>query len=183
MVDGNKRLTVEQGFEVVRGLDRLGFTWFEEPFSLKDIEGYARLSAAVGMPISGGEQFTTLEQFRPCLEQHALSIVQLDVACCGITEALRIARMAERYSIDLCPHNWHHGLMTMANAQLVAAIPNTRVLELRMIQGPLQWGILARSPPSGTASWNCPTGLAWGLSWPTTWKRASHTSTATTAFR
>jgi L-alanine-DL-glutamate epimerase-like enolase superfamily enzyme len=146
MVDGNKRLTVEQGFEVARGLDRLGFAWFEEPFDLEDIDAYAQLSASVSLPITGGEQFTTLEQFRPYLEKHAFSIVQPDVACCGLTEALRIARMAERYGVDLCPHNWQNGLMTLANAQLVAAIPNTRLLELCMIQGPLQWGILAAPP-------------------------------------
>jgi L-alanine-DL-glutamate epimerase-like enolase superfamily enzyme len=36
--------------------------------------------------------------------------------------------------------------MTLAHAQLVAAIPNTHVLELCMIQGPLQFGILAAPP-------------------------------------
>jgi L-alanine-DL-glutamate epimerase-like enolase superfamily enzyme len=36
--------------------------------------------------------------------------------------------------------------MAMANAHLVAALPNPRVLELCMIQGPLQWGILKEMP-------------------------------------
>ena len=39
-----------------------------------------------------------------------------------------------------------NGLMAMANAHLVAALPNPRVLELCRIQGPLQWGILAEKP-------------------------------------
>jgi L-alanine-DL-glutamate epimerase-like enolase superfamily enzyme len=34
----------------------------------------------------------------------------------------------------------------MANAHLVAALPEPHVLELCMIQGPLQWGILAEKP-------------------------------------
>jgi L-alanine-DL-glutamate epimerase-like enolase superfamily enzyme len=146
MLDGNKRLTIEQSFEIARELDRLGFAWFEEPFSLEEIDDYVRLSASVDIPITAGEQLTTLEQFRPYIERHAVSVVQPDVACCGLTEALRIARMAERHDIELCPHNWHNGLMTLAHAQLVAAIPNTHVLELCMIQGPLQWGILADPP-------------------------------------
>jgi L-alanine-DL-glutamate epimerase-like enolase superfamily enzyme len=54
--------------------------------------------------------------------------------------------MAQRYGVYLCPHNWHNGLMTVANAHLVAALPNPRVLELCMIQGPLQWAILAEKP-------------------------------------
>ena len=89
---------------------------------------------------------TTLEQFRPYLERRAYDIVQPDAGLCGITEAMRIADMAHRYGVDLCPHSWHNGLMAMANAHLVAALPNPRVLELNMIQGPLQWDILAGKP-------------------------------------
>ena len=36
--------------------------------------------------------------------------------------------------------------MAMANGHVVAALPNPRVLELCMIQGPLQWEILAEKP-------------------------------------
>jgi len=146
MLDGNQRLTEQQALQIAHALDRLGFTWFEEPIPQGDIEGYVRLNAAVDLPITGGEQFTTLEQFRPYLERRAYGIVQPDAGWCGITEALKIAQMAARYGVDLCPHNWHNGLMTMANAHLVAALPHPRVLELCMIQGPLQWEILAQQP-------------------------------------
>ena len=91
-------------------------------------------------------------QFRPYLEQRAYSIVQPDVGWCGITEGLKIAEMAQRYGVDICPHNWHNGLMTMANAHYVAALPSPRVLELCMIQGPLQWEIL-REKPAMRAGW------------------------------
>ncbi|MBC8159783.1 MAG: mandelate racemase/muconate lactonizing enzyme family protein [Roseiflexaceae bacterium] len=146
MVDGNKRLSVEQAFVMAKGLDQLGFAWFEEPFPYEEIDAYARLSAMVEMPISGGEQFTTLEQFRPYFEKRCFKIVQPDVACSGITEALHIAEMAERYDVPVIPHNWHHGLMTMANAHYVAALPRPHSLELCMIQGPLQWAIVAEPP-------------------------------------
>ena len=59
---------------------------------------------------------------------------------------MQIAEVAHRYGVDLCPHNWHNGLMTMANAHAVAALPNPKVLELCMIQGPLQWDILKHQP-------------------------------------
>jgi len=104
------------------------------------------LNAAVDLPITGGEQYTTLEQFRPYLAKRAYGIVQPDVGWCGITEAMRIAEAAHRYGIDLCPHSWHNGLMAMANGHLVAALHHPRVLELCMIQGPLQWGMLSGQP-------------------------------------
>jgi L-alanine-DL-glutamate epimerase-like enolase superfamily enzyme len=59
---------------------------------------------------------------------------------------MRIAETAHRYGVDVCPHSWHNGLMAMANAHMVAALPNPRVLERNMIQGPLQWAILAEKP-------------------------------------
>jgi L-alanine-DL-glutamate epimerase-like enolase superfamily enzyme len=152
MLDGNQRLTEEQALAIAKELDRLGFTWFEEPIPQADVEGYARLNAAVALPITGGEQWTTVEQFRPYLEQRAYAIVQPDAGWCGISELLRIAEMAGRYGVDCCPHSWHNGLMCMENAHAVAALLNPRVLELCMIQGPLQWGIF-RDLPTIRAGW------------------------------
>ena len=146
MVDGNQRLTEVQALEIARELDRLGFAWFEEPIPQTNIDGYAELNAAVDIAISGGEQFTTVEQFRPYLEKRAYDIVQPDMGWCGLTEGMRIAEMAERFDIDVVPHNWHNGLMTMANAHYVAALPRPRICELCMIQGPLQWDIIADKP-------------------------------------
>ncbi|MBN1400779.1 MAG: mandelate racemase/muconate lactonizing enzyme family protein [Anaerolineae bacterium] len=146
MLDGNQRLDESQAMAIAQELDRLGFAWFEEPIPRDQIDGYVRLCAAVEMPITGGEGFTTLEQFRPYLEQRAYDIVQPDAGICGITECMRIAQMAQRYDVNLCPHSWHNGLMAMANGHLVAALPHPRVLELCMIQGPLQWDILAAKP-------------------------------------
>jgi L-alanine-DL-glutamate epimerase-like enolase superfamily enzyme len=42
--------------------------------------------------------------------------------------------------------------MAMANAHLVAALPNPRVLEVCMHQGPLQWEMIAR-PPEMRGGW------------------------------
>jgi L-alanine-DL-glutamate epimerase-like enolase superfamily enzyme len=163
MLDGNQRLTEEQALAIAKELDRLGFTWFEEPIPQTDVEGYARLNAAVALPITGGEQYTTVEQFRPYLEQRAYDIVQPDAGLCGITELLRIQEVAHRFGVDLCPHSWHNGLMCMAHAHIMAAQPlQTRaqgdtgrrenVVEQCMIQGPLQWEILAE-PPAIVDGW------------------------------
>lgn len=152
MLDGNCRLTEEQALPIVIELDRLGFTWFEEPIPRDDFAAYARLNAAAAMPITGGECYTTLEQFRPYLEQGCVGIVQPDTSMCGITECLRVARMAHAYGVDLCPHSWHNGLMATQHAHMVAALPVPRVLELCMVQGPLQWALLA-DPPAIEEGW------------------------------
>ncbi|MFW5883870.1 MAG: mandelate racemase/muconate lactonizing enzyme family protein [bacterium] len=146
MLDGNQRLTEDEALPIARELDRLGFAWFEEPIPQDDVEGYARLNRAVDMPITGGEQFATLDRFREYLERGAYAIVQPDAGIAGITQTFRIAEAAHRHGVDFCPHSWHNGLMCTANAHLVAASPNPRVLEVCMVQGPLQWAILAEPP-------------------------------------
>jgi len=146
MLDANCRFTEDQAIVVAKELDKLNFAWFEEPIPGNQIDGYARISASVDMPISGGETLTTQEQFRPYLDKKAYDIVQQDVGICGITEGMRIALTADRYGVGTCPHNWHNGLMTMANAHFVASLPKPKVLELCMIQGPLQWEILKEKP-------------------------------------
>jgi len=146
MLDGNCRLTEEQAMIIAKELDRFVFAWFEEPIPKSQIDGYVRLCESVEMPITGGETMTTVEQFRPYLDKKAYNIVQQDAGWCGITEGLRIAKTAYRYGVGTCPHSWHNGLMAMSNGHMVAALPEPRVLELNMIQGPLQWDILKDKP-------------------------------------
>jgi hypothetical protein len=65
-------------------------------------------------------------------------IVQPDCNQVGVTEAWHIARVGNLRKKYCCPHNWHGGLSTMANAALVAAIPNHLVLELNQTYNPLK---------------------------------------------
>ena len=111
-----------------------------------DVEAYSRLNASFELPISGGESFHTLEQFKPYFDSGAVDIVQPDAGICGATEFLRIAECAKRHDLKVIPHSWHNGLMMMAHAHLVAALPNAPYVERCMIQGPLQLGILSEAP-------------------------------------
>lgn len=145
-LDGNCRLTEEEAMPIALELDRLGFAWLEEPIDRNNIDGNARLAAAVEMPVTGGEAFSSLDEFRPYIERKAYDILQPDAGLSGISETLRIAEMADHYGLPVYPHSWHNGLMCMAHAHLVAAIPNIAIVELCQHQGPLQWGIVDRKP-------------------------------------
>ena len=76
--------------------------------------------------------------FKPWIDRDAYDIVQPDCNVAGITEAWHIAHIANLRKKYCCPHNWHGGLTTMANAALVAAIPNRLVLELNQTYNPLK---------------------------------------------
>ena len=162
MLDGNCRLNEADAHAIAGSLDDLGWTWFEEPMP-RDPATYARLNRAVHLPITGGEAFTRAEQFEPYLEAEALAIVQPDVGVCGIGEWLRTVELAHPCGVDVCPHSWHNGLLAVAHAHAVAALPRPRVLELCMVQGPLQWGILRNPPAIEDGHLILPAGPGWGV--------------------
>lgn len=141
-VDANSRLSREEAQAVAYGLDERGALFFEEPIAKKDLEGYIALTNSGDLRISGGETFTTLEQFRPWLERGAYNIAQPDAGVCGITELISIGKAAERYGVDIVPHSWHNGVMAMANAHAVAALPNGLMVEESKAQGPLVWDMI-----------------------------------------
>jgi len=144
-LDANCRLEVDQALEVAAALDEMGWAWFEEP-TARDPEVWKRINDSVEMPISGCEPFTMIAQFGPYLERKSVDIVQPDAGVCGISTCMKVGAQAHEQGILLIPHNWHNGLMTMANAHMVAALPEPRFCELNMMQGPLQWDILAEKP-------------------------------------
>lgn len=153
MVDGNCNLNIEQASKIAKELEKLGFIWFEEPINKDDIEGYIKLNASVEMPISGGEQLTTLAQFVPYIDKKAYDIIQPDVGEAGITECLRISKYAENNGIKVIPHSWHNGLMVVASAHFASSLLNPQFVEMCMVQGPLQWDILKEYPiKSGSIS-------------------------------
>ena len=142
MQEGNMRLSLDQALELCPVLDELKFLWFEEPINAwqdDSIDGYVRIREAMrSVMVSGGESLGMRFDFKPWIDRNGYDIVQPDCNQTGVTEAWQIAHVAHLRKKYCCPHNWHGGLTTMANAALVAAIPNHLVLELNQSYNPLK---------------------------------------------
>jgi len=142
MQEANMRLTLEEALELCPVLEELKFLWFEEPIIASRegaIDGYIRIKGALPtVMVSGGESLGMRFDFKPWIDRGGYDIVQPDCNQVGVTEAWHIARVANLRKKYCCPHNWHGGLTTMANAALVAAIPNHLVLELNQSYNPLK---------------------------------------------
>ncbi|MEO8657872.1 MAG: mandelate racemase/muconate lactonizing enzyme family protein [Bryobacteraceae bacterium] len=142
MQESNMRLTVEECLELCPVLEELGFLWFEEPVNSSApnaIENHLRIKQALKkVRISGGESRGNRFEFKEWIDRGAYGIVQPDCNVTGLTEAWNIARIGHLHDMPCCPHNWHGGLTTMANAALVAAIPNRLALELNQTYNPFK---------------------------------------------
>ncbi len=113
-----------------RMLADYGVYWFEEPLAPDNLEDYALLRKHSPVPIAGGEVLTRRQSFTPWLQQRALDIVQPDVTKVGgISEARRIAWMAEENGVRYIPHGWNTALGLAADLQLASAMKNTGMVE------------------------------------------------------
>ena len=138
---GATGMTLEQVIEeFCPVLEELKFYWFEHP--LRGIENYIKINESLStVMVSGGETLKTRFLAKEWIDRDAFDIVQSDCNVTGITENWYISRMAHLKGMLHCPHNWHGGLTTMANAHFVAGIPNRHMLELNMTYNPLKEGV------------------------------------------
>ena len=73
--------------------------------ALDDVEAWS--CAPPDIPIAVGESLSTRFEFRDVLERRAAGVLQPDVALVGgITEARRVAALAETAQVELAPHLW-----------------------------------------------------------------------------
>ena len=142
MQEHNMRLSLEQNLAIAPALEEYDIFWLEEPLRQNEPDSVDKhLLIKEKLPtvmISGGENFNTRTQFKEYIDRDAFDIVQNDVNQTGLTEGWYIAHMAKLKNKYCVPHNWHGGLTTMANAHLVAAIPNRLILELNQTFNPFK---------------------------------------------
>ncbi|MGH7910554.1 MAG: galactonate dehydratase [Candidatus Dormibacteraceae bacterium] len=113
--------------EAVRPYD----IWFlEEPVLPEYPGGMAEVARRSPVPIATGERLFSKWDYREILAQDAASLWQPDLAHCGgISEALRIAAMAELNFAGVAPHNPQGPVNALASSHLGMAIPNFVALE------------------------------------------------------
>jgi galactonate dehydratase len=106
--------------------------FLEEPIRDETPEAYESLRTMVDVPFAIGEEISSKWDFLPYIERGITNFVRLDVCNVGgLTEAMKVASLAESHYIDLMPHNPLGTICTAATIHLAAAVPNFAWLEIR----------------------------------------------------
>jgi galactonate dehydratase len=130
MVDCHARPSPRMGLMFAKALEPFGLYWFEEPCWPEAVEAMAEIQRAVATPIATGERLVGQHAFRRLLEYHAASVIQPDITHCGgLSEARRIAGLAEVYRVALAPHNPQGPVSTAASLELGFAAPSYVICE------------------------------------------------------
>ena len=128
MADAYMGWTLDYAKRMLPLLEPFHLRWLEEPVIPDDLHGYAELRRCGRIPIAGGEHEHTLYGFRQLLEAHAVDYIQFDTnRVGGITQARKIAALAEAHSIPVVPHagqmHNYHIVMASLNSPMAEYFP------------------------------------------------------------
>ena len=103
--------------------------WIEEPLPPDDLAGYARIAAGTDTKIAAGEEECTLAGFTRLLDQGQIDVVQVDLTRCGLTQAMKIAALAEQRGRPVINHNFTTDINVAASLHFLASVPNAFIME------------------------------------------------------
>jgi L-lyxonate dehydratase len=147
MADAYMGWTLDYAKRMLPLLEPFHLRWLEEPVIPDDIRGYAELKAYGRIPIAGGEHEFTLSGFRDLLEARAIDYIQFDTnRVGGITQARKIANLAEAHAVPVIPHagqmHNYHIVMASLNSPMAEYFPIVDV----EVGNELFWYLFAGEP-------------------------------------
>ncbi|MHB1007446.1 MAG: mandelate racemase/muconate lactonizing enzyme family protein [Chloroflexota bacterium] len=144
MVDANTVWDPPTAIRMGREMEKLGIYFLEEPVPTEDLDGSAKVVAALDTMVAGYETECTRFGFRDLISHKAVDIVQPDVIRAGgLTECRRIAALASAYHMRCTPHAFASALSLVANLHLLGSIPNGDMLEYCQVPNALITDLLA----------------------------------------
>jgi len=121
--DPNANYGVATATELCRRLDPLGLEFFEDPTG--ELEGIARLKAAVKTPVATNMWVVKDEHLVPAIRRKAVDVVLGDLFMWGGIDAWRrMARTAHAFGLKPALHSvYETGIATVANLHIASALP------------------------------------------------------------
>ncbi len=104
--------------------------WHEDPIRMDSLASLKRYAEASAAPICASETLATRWACRDLLETGVAGVIMLDLSWCGgISEARKIAAMAEAWHLPVAPHDCTGPVVLCASTHLSLNAPNALVQE------------------------------------------------------
>ena len=151
LIDANSCYSPDRAIEVGHILQDNGFCHYEEPCPYWELEQTKKVTDALTIDVTGGEQDCDLSTWKRMIEMRAVDIVQPDILYLGgISRTLRVVEMAQTAGLSVTPHCANMSMVTLFTMHLLRAISNAgKYLEFS-IEGadyyPWQDGLFTSSP-------------------------------------
>ena len=115
---------------IAKALEPYKPMWLEDMLLTGNYQQYRQLAEATSLPLTISERIGGRMQFQQMLESRAAKFVMFDVCWCGgLSEARKIATMAETYQLPIAPHTAGGPLLYYASTHLSTASTNLWIQE------------------------------------------------------
>lgn len=130
MVEFHSMWQLLPAIQIAKALTPFGTFWHEDPIRMDSLASLKRYVEASPAPISASETLGSRWAFRDLLETGAAGIIMLDLSWCGgLSEARKIAAMAEAWHLPVAPHDCTGPVVLCASTHLSLNAPNALVQE------------------------------------------------------
>lgn len=130
ILEGHSRWDLNTAVRIAQAVEPYDITWMEDFIQPDSVGDLARLAGATSVPQAVSERLIGRYRFREVLEAAAARVVMLDVTWTGgISEAARIADLADTYHLPFAPHDCTGPVTVLCNVHLATAKPNFMITE------------------------------------------------------
>ena len=132
MIDvGYRWLDSKAAIWTLQQLEDCNLYFVETPLRMDDLDGHARLAESVTTRIAGAELLASRFEAIDLMDRGKVDVIQPDVGRAGgLTECMRIAKLADHRGLLCTPHGWKSGITVAAEIHFSAASPNVPYIEL-----------------------------------------------------
>ena len=130
MVELHGLWTLPPALRIAEALRPYDVAWLEEPIRYNELDALAELARHTQIPIAASERLASRQVFKQLIDRRAASVIMIDLAWCGgLSEARKIANLAEASELPVTLHDCTGPFVYAASCALSATLPNASYQE------------------------------------------------------
>jgi L-alanine-DL-glutamate epimerase-like enolase superfamily enzyme len=168
MHDAENRYDRYGALLVGRGLQEMGFRWFEAPFRDYDLHSYRALRRHLSIPIvPHGLWISDLGELATYLSQDPWDALRFDTSMVGVTTGRKIAALAEAWGMPVEVQSWGYSMIQAPNLHLALSVAGSNYFESPVPYEAYEFGVQnpIRCDANGMVQAPAGHGLGLELSW------------------
>ena len=118
-------LNAVSALRLAKALEPFDLLWHEEPVHPFNLSALKQLRAETSIPIAMSERLHASTEFAEVIDTDAVDVLMVDVQWCGgVSQAKKIAAIAESRYLPITLHNCNSPLASIINAHIAVSLPN-----------------------------------------------------------
>lgn len=130
MVECHSLWNLPTAIRISRALEPFNPYWIEDAVKADSLDNLADFRRRTRVPVCASETLATRWGYRDLFDARGVDFVMPDVGWCGgLSEAKKIATMAETYGLPIAPHDCTGPVIWTASVHLSLNVPNAVIQE------------------------------------------------------